>query len=334
MDKLIASKQNIMNINQLIHYATLAPSGHNTQPWKFSIEENIVRIYPDFDRTLPVVDADNHALFISLGCALENLVISAKEYGLTSKVDFFPEDENEECLRVTLTDENPPKETTLFESIPKRQSNRSMYEEQTIPDADMDKLLQVSGYETVAVKPFDTESHDVEPVIELVKEAGILQFKDERFVKELISWIRFNKKEAKTRRDGLTAKVMGFPNIPRWLGRIIMNIFVTADREAEKSEKQIRSSSHLLLFICKKNDKRHWVDTGRAFQRVALMATSLGIAHAHLNMPCEVESVRKKLAAHLGLHPDEQPILLIRLGYATRAPRSPRRPVKEILIDS
>jgi|GEM_PF-2243509 len=40
---------------ELINYATLAPSGHNTQPWRFSIEANTIRIFPDLTRRLPVV---------------------------------------------------------------------------------------------------------------------------------------------------------------------------------------------------------------------------------------------------------------------------------------
>jgi nitroreductase len=81
------------NIEQLIHYATLAPSGHNTQPWTFSVENNVIRIFPDFGRRLPVVDPDDHALYISLGCALENLIIAAKCNGLDGTVDYFPGDE-------------------------------------------------------------------------------------------------------------------------------------------------------------------------------------------------------------------------------------------------
>lgn len=79
-----------MNINQRINYAILAPSGHNTQPWKFVVDGNIIRMYPDFQRSLPVVDPDNHALYIGLGCALENLAISAKQDGLKSTVEYFP----------------------------------------------------------------------------------------------------------------------------------------------------------------------------------------------------------------------------------------------------
>jgi hypothetical protein len=135
----------------------------------------------------------------------------------------------------------------------------------------------------------------------------------------------------KQRLDGLTAPALGMPSIPRWLGELIMRKLVSPGTEAKRCEKAIRSSSHLLLFIARANDRKHWVDLGRAFERIALTATSLGIAHAHLNMPCEVLSVREKLIRHLGLQHGKQPLLLIRLGYASAAPRAPRRPVEEVL---
>jgi len=50
-------------------------------------------------------------------------------------------------------------------------------------------------------------------------------------------------------------------------------------------------------------------------------------------MPCEVESVRRKLSSQLGLNPDEQPLLLIRMGYASEVPRSIRRPLDEVLVN-
>jgi hypothetical protein len=63
---------------EFVRYATLAPSGHNTQPWRFSVNEYSIRIFPDFTRSLAVVDLDNRELYIRLCCALENLVIAAK----------------------------------------------------------------------------------------------------------------------------------------------------------------------------------------------------------------------------------------------------------------
>lgn len=59
--------------NELVWYATLAANGHNTQPWKFAVQENQIEIHPDYSRRLPVVDPGDRELWISLGCALENL---------------------------------------------------------------------------------------------------------------------------------------------------------------------------------------------------------------------------------------------------------------------
>ncbi|MEQ9354881.1 MAG: hypothetical protein RIG63_04560 [Coleofasciculus chthonoplastes F3-SA18-01] len=34
------------------------------QPWKFSIDANTIRIYPDYSRRLPIVDPDNHTWIV------------------------------------------------------------------------------------------------------------------------------------------------------------------------------------------------------------------------------------------------------------------------------
>ena len=84
----------------MVEYAIKAPSGHNTQPWLFRINENSIEIYPNFDRALPVVDFDNRELFISLGCALENLCITALEKGYDYDVETKSLSINEEGAEV------------------------------------------------------------------------------------------------------------------------------------------------------------------------------------------------------------------------------------------
>lgn len=66
---------------KIIEYAIKAPSGHNTQPWKFKLMDNSIEIHPDFDCSLPVVDSNHRELYISLGCAAENLCLAANESG-------------------------------------------------------------------------------------------------------------------------------------------------------------------------------------------------------------------------------------------------------------
>ena len=83
----------------MIENACKAPSGHNTQPWLFKIRESEIDIYPDFSKELPVVDPTHRELFVSLGCATENLCIAAQEKGYQPDVKVV----NDSFIRVLLT---------------------------------------------------------------------------------------------------------------------------------------------------------------------------------------------------------------------------------------
>ncbi|MCC5870303.1 MAG: hypothetical protein JJU27_17515 [Gammaproteobacteria bacterium] len=312
----------------LIRLATLAPSGHNTQPWKFATDGDAIEILADFERRLPVVDPDDHALYISLGCALENLVIAAGARGLAAEVEYLPD-----RLRVVLQPGGAGEGTEpLLQAMSLRQSNRRDYDDRFIPEDEFAELVAANSYATVETRALRRGDPALEPIIELVKQGNRTQFNDRDFVDELVSWIRFSRREAEVRKDGLTAQALGFPPIPRWLGRLIMTRLVRPEGEAAKQEKALRSSALVMIFVARENDRRHWIDVGRSFEHTALIATSLGIAHAHVNMACEVEPLRARLAAHLGYERGEQPLLLIRFGYAKTLPHTPRRPLEQVVV--
>ena len=315
---------------ELIHYATLAPSGHNTQPWKFSIKGDSIFIYPDYSRSLLVVDPDDHALFISLGCALENLIIAANHFGYQANVEYALSEEKSEVIKVRLTKNNDTKDDSLFDSIPLRQATRNKYDSKPIPEPDINSLREVTVQEGVIVQIF-TQKEEIEPLISFVKDGNLLQFDNKAFVDELVSWIRFHKSDAENKRDGLRSAVMGAPSVPQWFGKLIMK-FTTGKKEAIKCENAIRNSSVLVLFISEDNSKKNWINIGRSFERLTLKATQLGIKHAHLNMPCEVFEVRARLKKHLRLPNEQQPLLLIRLGYSDPMPKSFRRNVADVLL--
>lgn len=101
---LITGTPESSQMREIIHYATLAPNGHNTQPWKFAITQNAIEIYPDYTRRLPVVDPDNREMWISLGCALENLLLAAAASGYAANV-IYPG--STDAITVNLTKDLP-----------------------------------------------------------------------------------------------------------------------------------------------------------------------------------------------------------------------------------
>jgi hypothetical protein len=314
---------------ELVRHAVLAPSGHNTQPWRFALREHAVEVRPDFTRRLPAVDADDHALFISLGAAVENLRIAALAHALHSDIEYFPA-ATPDAIVVHLAPAARSRVTDLTHALPERQSTRSRYDGRPVPAADLRRLHAAAHEHGIRFRAF-TDAADLAALTEMVREGNRIQVQDGAFVAELMDWIRFSRAEVRRHRDGLAAPVMGMPHAPRWLGRVIMRAALTPEAQARRAAQMVRSSAGLLLFVAEHHDPTHWVRLGQAFERVALTATSRAIRHAHVNMPCEVESVRADLAGWLGLPAGEQPLLLLRFGYGPAMPRSPRRPLADVL---
>ncbi len=121
------------DFEELVAQAVKAPSGHNTQPWYFELSGNTIEIKPDFSRSLPVVDADNRELFISLGCATENLCIAASHKGYDATVAV---NETAAVVTIELTNRGATA-NPLFTQIAKRQTNRSQYDERKISETEI-----------------------------------------------------------------------------------------------------------------------------------------------------------------------------------------------------
>ncbi|WP_232090360.1 Acg family FMN-binding oxidoreductase [Billgrantia diversa] len=316
-------------LKELIRYATLAPSGHNTQCWRFRVTDDAIAILPDLSRRTPVVDPDDHHLYVSLGCAAENLSLAAQASGLSGEVTFHPEGDGE--VRVTLTP-CQPELSPLFEAIPARQCTRTDYDGTPLTDNEL-SLLQAAGTGKGVSISLLTERKAMEKVLEFVLQANSLQIGNRSFRQELENWIRFGDREAVEAGDGLFARSMGSPATPRWLGRWLFRSLFRQGVENAKVARQVRSSAGIAVFISESDDRAHWVEAGRCYQRFALQATALGICNAFINQPIEEASVRPVFTEALGLV-GGRPDLVVRFGRGKAMPRSLRRPVEAVLIPS
>src|SRR3990172_4235523 len=70
----------------IISFAVLAPSSHNSQPWKFKVRKMTIEVYFEQERSLPVGDPEDRLSFISIGCALKNLITAADYYGYKTQL--------------------------------------------------------------------------------------------------------------------------------------------------------------------------------------------------------------------------------------------------------
>jgi nitroreductase len=312
--------------HDLIRYATLAPNGHNTQPWRFALSPQHITIRPDFARRTPIVDPDDHHLFVSLGCATENLSLAAAARGRPGESSF---DEAGDGAIDFAYREGTAQNSPLFDAITKRQSTRAEYDGRAVSPADLNTLLAAAtmpGIDVVLI----TNPPRMSLIRDLVIAANSTQMAAPAFIQELKTWLRFSPRQALKAGDGLYSAASGNPSLPEWLGPSMFDMLVTAKSENDKYARQLNSSAGSVVFVGAQDNREHWARAGRACQRFALQATALGLKHAFVNQPVEVAALRPELAALIGM-PGRRPDLVMRFGYGTELPYSARRPVEAVL---
>lgn len=324
---MIEEKQDskLAQFHALVRYATLAASGHNTQPWKFAVLENTIHIYPDRTRRLPVVDPQDRELWMSLGCALENLLMAARAAGFTPSVN---EVGDEDYITVRL-EPGYPQRSPLFDAVPNRQCNRAEYDGRPLKAEDIDRLTALQVEPGIRVQVV-TDPTKMDMVCEYVRRGALDQYANKAYVDELIRWLRFNKKEALASLDGLFTRCSGNPEVPRWIGKHFVS-GTKPQQQADLDAGRMRSSSGLVWISSERDDRVGWVRTGQVFERLALSLTAMDIQHALMNQPIEVPEIRSQFQQAMGLGA-HHPQLLVRFGHAGRLPRSTRRPLDQVLI--
>jgi len=255
----VAAGDKVALLHELVRYATLAPSSHNTQCWKFRLEDNAISILPDLSRRCPAVDPDDHHLFVSLGCAAENLVQAALANGLRGHAGLDATCGN--LLRVALEPTNPVA-STLFQAIPERQSTRGEYDGRPLARQELELLERAGNGHGVQVIML-TERQAMEKVLEYVVQGNTAQINDHAFVAELKQWIRFSGDEAVRTGDGLYAASSGNPPLPTWMGSLLFGLFFTPKSENDKYAKHVRSSAGIAIFVSDTPGPAQWVEVGR-----------------------------------------------------------------------
>lgn len=317
----------VLDARELIRHATLASSSHNTQPWKFRIQQDSITILPDFSRRCPAVDPDDSHLFKSLGCAAENLVHAAAAQGFSADVRFDP---GEDGVIVLLNRDASARATKLYQAIAKRQCVKTAYDGTPLVAPELEILEKAGERENVRTIMLLSEAQK-DAVIDYVTRGNLAQLTDRAFRDELVSWIRFNPGEAIRTGDGLSVRTSGQPALPTWLAKWIIGLVLTPKGQAETDAKNIRSSAGVAVFVSSHNDKAAWVEVGRAYEHFALQATSFNIRTALINQPIEVRPLRPQFESWLGLD-GEHAQLMVRFGHGPMAPFSLRRPIDDVII--
>ena len=313
-----------VQLKYLLQYAVLAPSTKNTQPWRFSIGENTVGVFADLTRWQPVADRGRRELYISLGCALENLLVAAEQFGFHHEVSYFPQPTNEE-LAATVTfhpgGATPSgfRSSIALGSLTARRTQHGAYRDEPVPEEVRGRLLDCCGTPGLRVDLTD-DTAIRNRVVELNLHADEMEFADPEFRKELGYWVR-----------------QGVFGTPRLLSRLsgFLLARMNVGRAVGRRNAALLSSAPMIGLISARTDDRiSQVRTGQMLERVWLHATRMGIGLQPMSQALEVPSLRVELA---GVVPEKGwiPEQVFRIGYpvCSETKHTPRRSPGQVLLD-
>jgi len=309
-------------VEGLVADAILAPSMHNSQPWRFRFEpgRQAIELYADPARMLRFGDPDGRAVHIACGAALLNLRLAAVVAGRQPLVRLIPT-VTQPLLLATVRLAGPcqaqPDEIELHAAIPARRTNRSPFSGRPVPPGILAELAEAAQREGATLHFPDHE--EAIRLLGLARDAERRLLAHPGYRAELARWVGGARD-----REGIPDAALA----PHDLAGVAPVRDFGAAPPGPVRYAWFEERPQLAVLATPSCSRSDWMRAGQALQRVLLTATLRGVASSPLTQPLETPDawlVRDPQSSF------EYPQMILRFGYGLPVPHSPRRPVSEVL---
>ena len=334
----------------ILSYALLAPHSHNLQSWLVDLHEpNQITLYCDLTRLLPETDPYARQIMLSHGTFLELLDIAARQLGLRADIELFPAGrfgprhlDSRPVARIGLSPDSRVEKDPLFAQILRRRTNRNPYDStRQLPRAAWQAIVQSPAENAIQIGYVDL----AQPALlaqqrQIASAAWQTELTTPRVVRETYRLLRIGADEIDQQRDGIAVLD------PRlvWLNRL--GLFdraqvpaadsYTTQSQRREFDARLDATPSFFWMSSRGNDRASQIAAGRAYARVQLTATALGVAMQPLQQALQEypEQQNHYQAIHrlCGADPATQTIQMwARVGYGPPVSPSPRRPLEQLI---
>jgi len=305
-----------------IEAATLAPSVHNSQPWRFRVSHDRVDVVTDVDRRLLTVDPSGREAMISVGAAILNLRVAILSFGRTPMTTLLPDPHDPRvAATVVLGPAHRPDTTvrSLASAISKRRTNRRPFRDVEVRDEVLDQLAVAARVEGGHLAIADDTSRN--SILALVRTANEWQAEDAAYTEELWNWTE----RPSASGDGIPVRSFG-PVDDREV--LPLRDFGAARPETPRRLARFEATPTIAVLYSATDRPVDWLRAGQALERVLLTATVRGVATTPITAPTELPELRRLLDAGDDIRCAQ---VILRLGYGSPCPPTPRRPVSDVV---
>ncbi|MFA5777986.1 MAG: hypothetical protein WC870_00620 [Candidatus Paceibacterota bacterium] len=318
-----------------LSFVLLAPSGHNSQPWKFKIKDNIADIFFEKERLVTASDEEGRQTFVALGCLITNFSETVKAYGYTPIIKYNKDlsiTNTSSLVQLSFIKEskNIQPNLVVLKSMTDRHTDRNKYNQKEFPDQLLKYISQLSDDSFLVSTVSDTikrkilASYAVDAQIDIMEK---FSFRNElsHFIKNTLSSSKY----------GMTGNTLCLPLFVSFFASKLISKINLSKITKKKDFSLLYKSTPSFLFISSKEDTPlAWIKSGELLENIWLESTKHLISCHPLAAIIQNKSFRQKLSEELKT--DFYPNIFIRIGYSKanffKIPSSPRFLVSDLII--
>ena len=317
-----------------LEVAVRASSIHNTQPWRWRLDDTGLSLRADRTRQLAVADPDGHSLLLSCGAALYLTEVGLHAAGWQVATSLLPDPADPDLLAVfTPTGRGEPAEAAieLADAAMRRRCDRRPFAPEQLDDATRETLRTMASDSAARVDYPDSPEQHIELAV-AVSHADRAEREDEAYLAEMSHWLRDPDVHAMV--DGVP--VAAIPHVPADAPRhtdVPLRDFEVGVAGGQLIERDVDERPLIAVIFTESDEPRDHLDAGIAMMRLMLQAELRGLASCPLSQAVDFAAFRARLQNSMGWV--GYPQMLLRLGRpvspVTDLPRTPRRPVSAVL---
>ncbi|MGY6522302.1 MAG: Rv1355c family protein [Mongoliitalea sp.] len=279
-------------LEQLLAFANLAPSGGNVQPWTWIFDAHgVLHLMHDQERSKALLDFKGTGSLIAFGAALENIRIWCADQGMEIRIHEQITSFEEVHIASIVFLTAPQKKEMLFQKeslfpyVSQRLTDRLNQGRKPIAANQLEELRGLIAGTGFHLEIFDREK-SIQDLASINGKMDWVRMLNKEGYEDFLHEIRWNPEEAARLKDGIDLATFDFGTAEKALMKLISNRqamdvirkFKLGQGFTKISDDTFKSASAIAVLMGPKFTPQTYLTGGALLQRIWITANKMGIS--------------------------------------------------------
>ncbi|MBT3282544.1 hypothetical protein HON59_00855 [bacterium] len=281
------NKNMLEDIKIIIKAGTQAPSGDNVQPWRFVVNDSVIKLFnvPEADNSF--YNISQNASYIAHGAVIENMAITAKTLGYNANISLFPDSGKSNLVATISLEKGNTQNQPLYEYIEKRVTNRKPYTSDPLNDEQKNNILSCANEFKDARILIADDTKDVKKLAQILSLNEQIVLENKQMHDFLFSHVVWSEEEERQKKRGLYIKTLELKKPQEKMFGLVKNFtilrflnrLIGISKKVSKENGKVYAQSSAIIAVSTNGDtKESYIKAGQLMQKVWLTVAKSGLS--------------------------------------------------------